>query len=398
MNKSSDFQKKDGDFTEICVIIFYVKERKERAMEIGARLKAARSAIGYTIQKASEESGIGDSSISEFENSKREPRFSQLSKLAEVYRKSIDFFFEESLPAKGMMLWRNQPEEEEEKKETEAKFHQLCEQYRRLELCTNEVRELKLPEPPPVKPEEFSYGLASDLAMKVQREFSLGDIPSSSLKRILEEKYFVRIFHMSFNGSAISTISQEFGPAILLRKKSKLWRRNFDLAHELFHLLTWPIFRTNGSIVPSDFEEKLANAFASRLLLPTDSVKKRIDSIKDNEGNISFEDLDEIAREFGVSLEALLWRLVYLYDINSDKIEGYIAKSKKLKLSRPERLSDAPDELPERFCSLALKALRDGNLSLMKFAKYMGMSYKQAQKYQTEDEGFKDEKVSISVA
>jgi transcriptional regulator with XRE-family HTH domain len=50
-------------------------------MDIGQRLKIARESIGYTLEKASQESGIGQSSLSEFENNKREPKFSHLSKL-----------------------------------------------------------------------------------------------------------------------------------------------------------------------------------------------------------------------------------------------------------------------------------------------------------------------------
>lgn len=370
-------------------------------MDIGDRLKKARESIGYTQVKAAEKSRIGVSSISEFENSVREPSFSQLSKLAEIYRKTIEFFFAENIPADGMMLWRDEPGTEESRKETEAKFYQLCEQYHRLELCTDEIKKhAKLPEPDVTKPEDFDYKQADSLAQRVQREFLLGDIPSSSLKHTLEEKFYVKIFYLSFKGGAISTVSDIFGPAILLRKDSKFWRRNFDLAHELFHILTWKIFRSGNSQIniPSECEEKLANAFASRLLLPTDSVKERIEAEVDENGNVTFEALDEIAREFGVSLDALLWRLVYLYNKQSEEIEKHLEKAKKFKMLRPKRLSDEPDKLPERYCSLAIRALREGKLSLIQFSKYMGISYRKAQEYLTEDEGFKDEKVSISVA
>ena len=228
----------------------------------------------------------------------------------------------------------------------------------------------------------------------------LGDIPSASLKQILEEKYYIKIFHLPFHGSAISTLSENFGTAILLNKDSKLWRRNFDLAHELFHLLTWGVFRVDGSRSdePSEYEEKLANAFASRLLLPTDTVKDRIEAAKSNGHEVSFDALDEIAREFGVSLEALLWRMLYLYNKPVEEIDKYIEQAKKVKTSRPLRRSDEPDKLPERYCSLAIRALRESKLSLMQFAKYMDLSYQQAQQYMAEDEDFTDEKVSISVA
>ena len=367
-------------------------------MDIGARLKLARDAVGYTLEKASEESRVGKSSISEFENSKREPRFSQLSRLAKVYRKTVEFFLTDEPIAKDVMLWRNRPNAGEERK-TEAEFRQLCEQFRRLEVLTDEVRETKLPQLPSSR-EEFGYRQGERLADWFQREFLLGDIPSASLKQIMEEKFYVKIFHLPFCGSAISTFSENFGAAILLNTGSKLWRRNFDLAHELFHLLTWRIFRVDqlGHGEPSEYEEKLASAFASRLLLPTDTVKDRIESVASSEHQVSFEALDEIAREFGVSLEALLWRTLYLYNKSVEEIEGYIGQVKKVRTRRPSRRSDEPDELPERYCSLAIRALREGRLSLMQFAEYMRISYRKAGEYLADDEDVTDEEISISVA
>ena len=368
-------------------------------MNIGARLKIARDAIGYTLEKASGESGIGQSSLSEFENDKREPKFSHLCRLAEIYKKRVEFFLTDELPAVNTMLWREKPDVEGEKERTQAEFRQLCEQYYSLEVLTDEVKGTKLLRLD-LSREEFDFRQANLLAEQFQRGFLLGDIPSASLKQILEEKFYIKIFHLPFLGSAISTLSENFGAAILLNKDSKLWRRNFDLAHELFHLLTWKIFRVAGSggDEPSEYEEKLANAFASRLLLPTDAVKDRIEAVKSNGHEVSFDALDEIARKFGVSLEALLWRMLYLYNKPVEEIDKYIEQAKKVKTSRPLRRSDEPDKLPERYCSLAIRALREGKLSLMQFAKYMDLSYQQAHQYMSEDEDFTDEKVSISVA
>ena len=367
-------------------------------MDIGARLKIARDAIGYTLEKASQESGVGQSSISEFENSRREPRFSQLSNLAKVYRKAVDFFLTDEPIAKDVMLWRGKPGASEDSK-IEAEFKQLCEQFHRLELLCDEVRETKLPQLTSSR-EEFDYRQAARLAEWFEREFLLGDIPSASLKQILEEKFYVKIFHLTFSGSAISTFSENFGAAILLNKDSRLWRRNFDLAHELFHLLTWRIFRIDqlGHGEPSEYEEKLASAFASRLLLPTNTVKDRIESVMSDEHQVSFYALDEIAREFGVSLDALLWRMLYLYNKPVEEIEEYIGQIKKVKTRRPSRQSDKPDELPERYCSLAIRALREGRLSLMQFAEYMRISYRRAGEYLRDDEDVTDEEISISVA
>jgi len=368
-------------------------------MDIGQRLKIAREATGYTQEKVFELTGIGKSSLSAYEHNYREPRFSDLSRLAEIYRKSIEFFLTDQPITTEMMLWRERPIDAGVAKETEARFTQLCEQYRKLEKLTGEVKEVELPRID-IKADQFTYRKANFLAEKVQKEFGLGEIPSASLKQMLEEKYHVKIFNLSFPGSAISRLSPTFGPAILLNKDSKLWRRNFDLAHELFHILTWHIFRikdtTNAE--PAEGEEQFANAFASRLLLPTDIVKNRIEFAINERHEVSFEALDEIAREFGVSLDALMWRLLYLYNKPAEQIEKYIAHAKNIMDNLPHRKSDEPEELPERYCRLAIKALREGKLSLMRFAKYMEISYKLAQEYLTEDEEFKDEKISISVA
>jgi len=368
-------------------------------MEIGKRLKIARESIGYTQEKTSQLSGIGVSSISDFENDKRPLKFSHLSKLAEVYKRTIEFFLMDKLLPEEIMLWCAQPSTNDEKKEKEAEFEQLCQQYRRLEILTGQAKQVRLPWLD-VSAEQFKYRQSNLLAEKVQKEFQLGDIPSLSLKQIMEENYYVKIFHLEFSGSAISTVSPEFGPAVLLNAQNKLWRRNFDLAHELFHILTWKIFRDANlhSCCPSEYEERLANVFASKLLLPTDIVKDKIESAKDEKGQVGFEALNEIAREFGVSLEALLWRILYLYNKSPEDIEKLIEQSKSIEINRPPRRSGEPDKLPERYCSLAIKALKDGKLSLMQFAKYMGMSYKKAQEYLMEDEDFKDEKISIFVA
>ena len=254
-------------------------------MEIGNRLQIARKALGYTLERVAAETGMSQSSLSDFENGKREPRFSQLSKLAALYRRTIEFFLSDKPFLQTVLLWRDGPATNEQKKEAEAHFCQLCEQYHRLEILLGEKKVDSLPtcEWPS---DSFGFAEANTLAEKFQREHLLGDVPSASLKQMLEERLYVKVFHLEFAGSAISTRSAEFGPAILLNSTSKLWRRNYDLAHELFHLLTWSAFRSQDSEnqEPGDREEKLANAFASRLLLPTDAVKNRIERVADRDG------------------------------------------------------------------------------------------------------------------
>jgi len=366
-------------------------------MDIGARLRAARDAIGYTIEKASQESGIGQSSISEFENDRREPKFSQLSKLAEVYKRSIDFFLADRPPDEPIMLWRDGPKNVEELKQTEAEFRRLCQQYHKLELCTAETRKAVFPQADVVNPDQFSWPQAESFARKVHNCLCLGDIPSTSLKKILEERCYIKIFHLEFTGSAISTVSEEFGPAILLNNKNASWRRNYDLAHELFHLLTWAMFRVKSK-EPSENEEKLADSFASKLLIPEESVRQRIAALVDERGGVRLEQLDDLAREFGVSLDAMVYRISTLFRVKKEDTEQYLVAARQLAKFHKPRESEKLEALPARYCDLAQRALRNGRLSLIQFARYMGISYKKAQEYLADDEDFTDEKISISLA
>ena len=112
------------------------------------------------------------------------------------------------------------------------------------------------------------------------------------------------------SGTAASAVSETFGAAVLLNAKNARWRRNHDLAHELFHLLTWSLFHpvAGGSMVAEEQEEKLATTFASNLLMPSDPFGSAIQS-RGRGDKITFESLFDIAREFDVSVESVLWRM-----------------------------------------------------------------------------------------
>lgn len=369
-------------------------------MDIGKRLKIARDAIGYTLDKAEKDSGIGASSLSDFENEKREPKFSHLSKLARIYKRPLDFFLSDEPVVEDVVLWRDPPASEEEQREARATFLQYCEQYHRLEMLTGETKRPKLPRSEITDRESFDFRDAEHLAREVRSWFSLGQYPLASLRRVLEEKCYLKMFYLDFDGSAASTVSEKFGSGVLLNRRNKQWRRSYDLAHELFHVLTWNIFRVGGESILTDTskEEKLANAFASSLLMPEEAIRDRIESDLNSESKIPFERLDDIAREFDVSLLALIYRIVNIYSLEQKRTVQLVDLARKyLKVAGP-RESRLPDTLPERYCDLAVRALRQGRLSLMQFKNYMGISYREAEKYMVEEGDFTDEEVAIPVA
>ncbi|MCD4825791.1 MAG: XRE family transcriptional regulator [Phycisphaerae bacterium] len=369
-------------------------------MSIPERLKYARSRAGLTGHQVQDRTGVGNSSLSEFEAGKREPSLSQLQKLASVYRRSVSFFLAEgAILEEEMVLWREKPEAEAANQE--LRFLQLCRQYHNLEIWTNEKTSVCLP----VENKNsgnYSYSDAEALAEETRGLLELGKCPGLSLLPVLEEACDVKIFHLDMKptGTAASAKSEAFGAAVLLNSGSVRWRRNFDLAHELFHLLTWEIFPTpvDGETKPQDKIEKLANCFASNLLMPPKAMRTAVNSKIEN-GGLVIEDLFDIARQFDVSVEALIWRMHRLQRLsgNKKKTEALINRAKELAPLLEERKYSKPLTLPERYKALAVKALKYGEISIGRFAEYLDISRQKAMKY-VEQEIVDDEKISIASA
>jgi Zn-dependent peptidase ImmA (M78 family) len=120
--------------------------------------------------------------------------------------------------------------------------------------------------------DRFTWSDVDKLAFDVRRWLNLGDAPAFTLRRSLEDRCGIKVFHDAFEplGTAACVKSDTHGWAVLLNVKNSPVRRHYDLAHELFHLLTWGIYRTHDEASSSSIpeEENFANAFASSLLLP----------------------------------------------------------------------------------------------------------------------------------
>ena len=208
-------------------------------MTVAERLRYARNSMNLTLAEVGDRIGIGESSLSDFENEKREPKLVQLRELAQVYHRSTTFFLEEGPLPTETVLWRQKPTSPIAE-EIQAQLLELVEQYHNLEKWCDEFEEVELPFATG-EPSRFGYPQAERLAHEFRTKVGLGERPGQSLGRVLEEVCKVKVFHMDFepSGSVACTFSDRYGAAILLNSKNVPWRRNFDLAHELFHLVTW---------------------------------------------------------------------------------------------------------------------------------------------------------------
>lgn len=368
-------------------------------MRVSERLKHARNSLGLTLAATETRAGIGASTLSDFENGKREPKLAQLKRLADAYRRPISFFLAEEAIEPEVLLWRKRPDSPAAE-EIQLRLRTLAQQYHNLEVWCEEHEPFELPFAAGPPESKFRYPDAAKLAHGFRKNLALGDRPGQSLLRVLEEVCKVKVFHLTFEptGSAACTLSDRFGGAILLNSNHVRWRRNFDLAHELFHLLTWKVFRKGGAtdgIEASPLEEKLATCFARNLLMPEEPFRESVQNGQGEGGSLGFDRLFEIARQFDVSVEAALRQLGFVFKRSSDEIQAHVGSLKDRITFWDTREHDNPPERPLRFRALATQALRIGAISAGRFAEYVGTSRREAMQV-VEQEAKEDAEVEIA--
>lgn len=350
-------------------------------LNIAQRLRQARESVGLTVVDASAKVGFTHyQTLSQIESGAREVKASELVNFSKSYYCSIQSLLgQQDEINDSHLLWREGPSDEQ-RKSIEKKVHSLAEECNWLlnVLGYKQNSEFKLLD---ISVEDIGDNRKIDrLAKKVSQLLDLGKRPALVLKDVLEQEFSVKIFYepLSDIGSAASMIHSVYGAVIVINSDEAPWRRNFDLAHELFHLITWKAFTyeelTSNTTLFNDIEGK-ADRFASTLLLPDEEVlnelHKRVDS---SNGKITKGDFVDIAREFGVSAPALAFRLVRLKSIkwelatkiNSDEEIRNINKA-----MRWEELCKAPTS--ELLINLAIVALRKAHISRGKFTELTGV-------------------------
>ena len=150
-------------------------------------------------------------------------------------------------------------------------------------------------------------------------EFGLGEAPASGLAECMERELGILVL-MVDAGEGISGAACRLPEldAVLIARGEVEGRRHFDLAHELFHVLTWdalpPEHSEEARETGGNRVEQLANNFAAALLMPASALKRF-----DGWASLSRDDLiarlNALADELRVTSSALRWRLAALGEL-----------------------------------------------------------------------------------
>jgi hypothetical protein len=99
-----------------------------------------------------------------------------------------------------------------------------------------------------------------------------------------------------------------------------------------------------------------------------------------------------------LSVEALIWRMAFLKYINYDDAPAIIERYKRVAdMWEGKRVADDPPLRPPRFRALAIRALRQGEISLGRFAEYLEISRRDA-RVMMEQDARGDEEIQITAA
>ncbi len=343
-------------------------------LEIGARIKDEREKRNLTQEELATQSKIESyQTLGKIERGERKDlKTTELQKIAEALGVSIGYLLGEiSQPQKSLIFWRKEPTSAQ-KTALENRLHSFIDDYSFLEEVLNQNKKIRQALPIyPLHPSSTTYEDAHEVAEIIRKTLDLGGQPSSSLRSCLEENFDVKVLYEDLGDSSAACTRDQSSVAIMINKKESLWRQNYNLAHELYHLITWVpenLEKIKADPILDKRNEELAENFAAGLLMPAEDLKDDFRRVSEN-GKISPTDVMVLSSKYKVSTEATVYRLLNL---------GCISKSDANKLLSEVHRGSLPKEnsikFSEKLVRLAFLAYQKEKISKARLAQIVGVS------------------------
>jgi Zn-dependent peptidase ImmA (M78 family)/transcriptional regulator with XRE-family HTH domain len=216
-----------------------------------------------------------------------------------------------------------------------------------------------------------TYEEAMAAGERFAAEFALGDIPAARLVEVMERQLGILVLMVdATDGVSGAACRLPELDVVLINRHEVAGRRHFDLAHELFHILTWdampPAHSEAAAEISANRVEQLANNFASALLMPV-AVLDRFGDWSTAPAAKLVGRLNAVATKLQVTSSALKWRLVAL-----ELLKQAAAKAipdAALRNTGREQIVEQPLPLFSRpFMEVLALAIDDGRVSARRAA------------------------------
>ena len=343
---------------------------------VGARIKALRDKLGLSQDDLARVFGFKDrQTVSAIETGERRVSAEELLLAVEKLGVSLDYFSDPFLlVGEGRFSWRQTGLRPERLSAYERNAGRWIAAFRRM--GPEGGYETPLLRHSLGLTRHHSFEDAAAAGERFAAEFALGEVPANALPKVIEE-------HLGLLVLMVNAIEGISGAAcrlpeldtVLINRREVPGRRHFDLAHELFHILTW------DAMTPEHIEEatetggprieQLANSFASAVLMPTTVLDRFGEWALGRDELVN--KLNRVADELRVTASALKWRLVALRRIaraRAQEIPDAALRNNGRAVARVE----APPLFSKPFAEVIARALDDGRISARRAADLLDLT------------------------
>lgn len=320
---------------------------------IGQKLRRLRLARGFSLEELSMEMGgiVTRQALSKYEREISKPSPLILNKLAEVLKiKPLYLWSEPKISIKFIAYRKKSRLPKKEMVRIENYIKQKLEERIWLQDLLLKNIEVDLP----VK--HYSINKLYDVeqaAVNLRHSWSIGLDPISNMVNLLET-HLIHIIGVNTtqNFDGLTAIGYEENKpkagAIALNSKVCGERQRFNLAHELGHI----VLNISGDID----EEKAAYRFGSSFLAPPSEIFKKVGTKR---SFITLQELLFLKEHFGLSIQALLYRLRELHIINDSYYKNWCIEINKRNWKKHEP-SEIKPEKPVWLKQNILRAISEG--------------------------------------
>jgi Zn-dependent peptidase ImmA (M78 family)/transcriptional regulator with XRE-family HTH domain len=341
------------------------------ATQVGLRIKAAREAAKFTQEQLSKSLGFNDrQTLAAIEAGSRKVSAEELMRFMATLDRDLDFFTDPfRLVAEARFSFRA-------KGAGEGGLEAFEEDAGRWIAFWRDQTRRRQENPSPLRQklgltERSTFEEAQATGEQLVALWNLGDKPALRLAAAIEERLHMLVLAVDMPEGVSGAACQVSGAdTILVNRQDPEGRRHFDLAHELFHVLTWdamPPERVDRE-QPKGYKvkrvEQLADNFAGALLMPRSLVEPSWQA-REARG-ISLQDwFAAVTAQLHVSAPAL---------INRVKALGLMTDADRLELNEPAlTMAGGPPPPPfsRRFMERAAEAIERGEISVMRLIRLL---------------------------
>lgn len=343
-----------------------------RAGHFGRRIRALREERGLSQEELADVFGFNDrQTVSAVETGARRLTAEELLLVMNGLNVPLDYFTDPfRLVGEGPFHWREDGIPARERNDYEERAGSWIAAFRELSVPEDGPRLLRRALP---LDRTSTYEDAASAGERFVVEFGLGEVPANRLAQEMEQRLGVLVLFVDgpdrMSGAACRLPEVD---SVLISRSEVPGRRNFDLAHELFHLLTW------DAMPPADCShsargfaarrlERLADNFASAVLMPRAELGSH-GSWRQHTESALIERLNSTADRLRVTARALGWRLVNMGALSKEALLGLPSSALQNNGRDSSReLESAPPPLySRRFVEVIGRAIDEGRLSALR--------------------------------